>query len=35
MVVPRNFVSRKTSFNAAAPGSILVAAKSSDGEGNG
>ena len=32
MVVPRNFVSRKTSFNAAAPGSILVAAKSSDGE---
>ena len=32
MVVPRNFVSRKTSFNAAAPGSILLAAKSSDGE---
>jgi hypothetical protein len=25
MVVPRNFVSRKTSFNAAAPGFILVA----------
>ena len=32
MVVPRNFVSRKTSFNAAAPGSILVAAKSGDGK---
>ena len=32
MVVPRNFVSRKTSFNAAAPGSILLSAKSSDDE---
>ncbi len=32
MVVPRNFVSRKTSFNAAAPGSILFAAESSGGE---
>ena len=32
MVVPRNFVFRITSFNAAAPGSILLAAKSSDGE---
>jgi hypothetical protein len=32
MVVPGNFVSGKTSFNAAAPGSILIAATSSDGE---
>jgi hypothetical protein len=31
MVVPRNFISRKTSFDAATPGPMLLAAKSSDG----
>lgn len=31
VVVPRNFISRKTSFDAATPGPMLLAAKSSDG----